>query len=98
MYISQGQEQVDHITNEVKHNIEERCSTMKFGLDALATGHCVTLNEHLEQNLENVRKEAGNVLFDHPHQDKALEQRATSSFMFLLEWSGPVCLIMIMIF
>ena len=57
MYISQGQEQVDHITNEVKHNIEERCSTMKFGLDALATGHCVTLNEHLEQNLENVRRE-----------------------------------------
>ena len=84
MYNSQGQEQVDHITNEVKHNIEERCSTMKFGLDALATGHCVTLNEHLEQNLENVRRETSRQRSVwSPHQDKALEQRATLSFMSL---------------
>ena len=97
MYISQGQEQVDHITNEVKHNIEERCSTMKFGLDAMATGHCVTFNEHLEQNLENVRRETSRQRPMFCLITPTKTQLWSNGPLHLpgLNWSGPVCLIMI---
>jgi len=31
---------------------------MKFGLDALTTGHCDILNDHMEQNLENINSQS----------------------------------------